>query len=156
MRFSPKATSTPKKSLNDSSIQIISPVVQKHKKRYKNLNSRHLVIRKLYHKYMEESICVFAVHKTLPEVKKFFCCGSETKEEHECMLGDCRCVDFCFKTIVNEVDFNFITHLSRERLLAHFREKREVDIALRKYDFCMKEEWLNEMKKKLKSYVSNQ
>ena len=156
MRFSPKATSTPRKSLNDSSIRIVSPVVQKHKKRYKNLSSRQLVIRKPYRKYMEEAICVFAVHNTLPEIKKFFCCGYETKEEHECMLRDCRWVDFCFKKIVNEVDLNFTTHLSRERLLEHFREKREVDIALRNYDFYMKEGWLNEMKTKLKSYVSNQ
>ena len=62
---------------------------------------------------MEETICVFAIHNTVPEVKKFFCCGYETKEEHEFMLGDCSWVDFCFKKIVNEVDFNFITHLLR-------------------------------------------
>ena len=156
MRFSRKATSTPNKSLNDSSIQIISLVVQKHTKRYKNLNSRQLVIRKFYRKYMEEAICVFSVHNTPPVVKKFFCCGYETKQEHECMLGDCRWVDFCFKKILNEVDFNFMTHLSRERLLERCPEKREVDIVLRNYDFYMKEGWLNEMKTKLKSYVSNQ
>ena len=57
---------------------------------------------------------------------------------------------------MNEVEFNFITHLLRERLLEHFREKDEVDITLRNYDFYMKEGQLNEMKKKLKSYVLNQ
>ena len=57
---------------------------------------------------------------------------------------------------MNEVDFNFITHLLRERLLEDFREKDEVDITLRNYDFYMKEGYLNEMKKKLKSYVLNQ
>ena len=57
---------------------------------------------------------------------------------------------------MNEVDINFITHLSRKRLLETFREKLEVDIASRNYDFYTKEEWLNEIKKKLRSYVSNQ
>lgn len=57
---------------------------------------------------------------------------------------------------MNEVDFNFITHLLRKRLLEHFREKDEVDITLRNYDFYMKEGQLNETKKKLKSYVLNQ
>ena len=55
------------------------------------------------------------------------------------MLGDCSWVYFCFKKIMNEVDFNFITHLLRKRLLEHFREKDEVDITLRNYDFYMKE-----------------
>ena len=57
---------------------------------------------------------------------------------------------------MNEIDINFITHLSRKRLLETFREKREVDIASRNYDFYTKEGWLNEIKKKLRSYVSNQ
>ena len=159
LQLSPKATSTPKKSLNDSSIQIISPVVQNHRKivqRYKNLNSRQLVTRKIYRKYIEEAICVFATHNTLPEVKKFFCCGFETKEEHVCTLEDCSWVEFCFKKIMNELDINFITHLSRERWPETFCEKREVGIALPNYDFYTKEGWLNEIKKKLKSYVSNQ
>ena len=56
---------------------------------------------------------------------------------------------------MNKGDINFITHLSRERLLETLREKREVDIALRNYDFYRKEGWLNQTKN-LKSYVSNQ
>ena len=54
---------------------------------------------------MKEVTCVFAAHNTPREVEKFFCCGYETKEEHECMFGDCSWVDFCFKKIMNEVDF---------------------------------------------------
>ena len=98
----------------------------------------------------------FACLQHIKHYQKFFCCVYETKEEHEYMLGDCSWVYFCFKKIMNEVDFNFITHLLRERLLEHFREKDEVDITLRNYDFYMKEGYLNEMKKKLKSYVLNQ
>ena len=56
---------------------------------------------------------------------------------------------------MNQGDINFITHLSRERLLETLREKREVDIALRNYDFYRKEGLLNQTKN-LKSYVSKQ
>ena len=121
------------------------------------MDSRQLVIRKLYCKYMKEAIYVFTAHNTLPKVKTFFCSGYKAKkEEHEFLVEDCNWADFCFNKIVNEIDFNFISQLSRKRLLEHFPKKNEVDIELRNYDFYMKEGWLNEMKKKLKRYISNQ
>lgn len=73
---------------------------------------------------MEENFCEFAKHKILPEIKRIYCCGDNAGEAHVCMLDENSWVDFSFAKILEEIDFNLLSQLARERLLEHFREKR--------------------------------
>ena len=123
---------SPKKCFNDASIEIISPPRKSAKsiqirttlKSSKDCTSIGYIIKKLHQKYMEENFCEFAKHKILPEIKRIYCCGDNAGEAHVCMLDENSWVDFSFAKILEEIDFNLLLQLARERLLEHFREKR--------------------------------
>ena len=102
---------------------------------------------------MEENLYVFAKHKILPEIKRIYCCGDNAGEAYVCMLDENSWVDFLFGKILEEIDYNLLSQLARERLLEHFREKDEVDSAIPTYYSLADGGWFDQLKPKLKKYL---
>ena len=97
------------------------------------MSSKGGIIKKLHRKCMEENfyiLYVFAKHKILPEIKRIYCCGDNAREGHVCILGENSWVDFSFWKILEEIYFNILSQLARERFLEYFRDKDEIDSAI--------------------------
>ena len=116
---------------------------------------KSIIIKKLFEKYINQTVSIFLEKQIFPNIKKNNCNGCRidhpSQKQHDCLMWPNEdWWDIYVLDALKLLDFSIIYALARNRLYEHFSKKDVDNIELVYKDLCQyieDDEWVNQMKK---------